>query len=103
MINLLENEPVHIAGVLVKAFPQNCSAVTKRLEAFPGTEVHEVSDEGAMVVTVESTAKEKNVVDIITEMATLEGVLDTSLIFHHNDSGLVQHKAKSAHEPINFR
>jgi len=102
MINLLEHEPVHMAGVLVKAFPQNCDAVTKRLESLPGTQVHEVSGEGAMVVTVESTEKEKNIVDTITHMSTLEGVLDTSLIFHHNDAGLVPHK-KNENQPINFR
>ncbi len=103
MINLLENDPVHIAGVLVKAFPQNCEAVSQRLLSLPGTEIHEISDDGSMVVTVESTEKEKNIVDIITHMATLEGVLDTSLIFHHNDAGLVPHQAKSDNEPINFR
>ena len=94
---------MHIAGVLVKAFPQNCQAVTQRILAFPGTEVHEVSQDGATVVTVESTEKHKNIVDIITDLSTLEGVLDTSLIFHHNDAGLVPHKAKAAGEPINFR
>jgi len=102
MINLLENEPVHVAGVLVKAFPQNCGAVTKRLEQLPGTQVHDVSNEGAMVVTVEATDKEKNIVDVITRLSTLDGVLDTSLIFHHNDAGLVPHQ-KNEHQPINFR
>jgi nitrate reductase NapD len=103
VINLLEQDPVHIAGVLVKAFPQNCDAVTKMLNALPGTEVHEVSSEGSMVVTVESTEKEKNIVDIITHLSRLDGVLDTSLIFHHNDAGLVPHQAKSPDQPINFR
>lgn len=103
MINLLEEEPVHIAGVLVKAFPQNIPALTKVLETLPGTEVHEVSSEGAMVITVESTDQEKNIVDTITHLSTLDGVLDASLIFHHNDAGLVPHKEKSPDQPINFR
>jgi nitrate reductase NapD len=103
VINLLEQEPVHIAGVLVKVFPHNCEKLTAVLNALPGTEVHEVTNEGAMVVTVESTEQEKNIVDIITYLSTLEGVLDASLIFHHNDAGLVPHQEKPANEPINFR
>jgi nitrate reductase NapD len=102
MINLLENDPVHIAGVLIKAFPHNIQVVTQRLTAFPGTEVHEVSPEGNMVITVEATAEEKNVVDIITQLSVLEGVLDASLIFHHNDVGLVPH-ARNTNGKINFK
>ena len=43
MINLLEEEPVHIAGVLVKAFPHNTQAIALKLNALPCTEVHEIS------------------------------------------------------------
>ncbi|MBU2970055.1 chaperone NapD [Pseudoalteromonas sp. C2R02] len=102
MINLLEEEPVHIAGVLVKAFPHNTQAIALKLNALPGTEVHEISDDGSMVVTVEATDKEKNVVDIITKLSVFEGVLDASLIFHHNDAGLVPH-AKNNDGKINFK
>lgn len=102
MINLLEEEPVHIAGVLVKAFPQNTQAIAQKLNALPGTEVHEITDDGSMVVTVEATDKEKNVVDIITKLSVFEGVLDASLIFHHNDAGLVPH-AKNNDGKINFK
>ena len=103
MINLLEQEPVHIAGVLVKVFPHNRGKVSAVLNALPGTEVHQVSEQGAMVITVEATDKEKNIVDTITHLSTLDGVLDASLIFHHNDAGLVPHQAKPADQPINFR
>jgi len=103
VINLLEQAPVHIAGVLVKVFPQNSEKVTAMLNALPGTEVHDITAQGAMVVTVEATEQEKNIVDIITHLSTLDGVLDASLIFHHNDAGLVPHQAKPADQPINFR
>jgi len=103
VINLLEQAPVHIAGVLVKVFPQNSEKVTAVLNSLPGTEVHDITDQGAMVVTVEATEEEKNIVDIITHLSTLDGVLDASLIFHHNDAGLVPHQAKPADQPINFR
>jgi len=103
VINLLEQAPVHIAGVLVKVFPQNSDKLIKLLNALPGTEVHDISAQGAMVVTVEATEQEKNIVDVITHLSTLDGVLDASLIFHHNDAGLVPHQPKAANQPINFR
>ena len=103
MINLLEQAPVHIAGVLVKVFPHNGKKVSALLNALPGTEVHDISAQGAMVVPVEATEQEKNIVDVITHLSTLDGVLDASLIFHHNDAGLIPHQAKAANEPINFR
>ena len=65
MINLLEEEPVHIAGVLVKAFPQNTQAIAQKLNALPGTEVHEITDDGSMVVTVEATDTSTNEAEVL--------------------------------------
>ncbi len=45
--------------MLVKAFPHNTQAIALKLNALPGTEVHEISDDGCMVVTVEAADKEK--------------------------------------------
>ena len=95
MINLLEEEAVHIAGVLVKAFPHHAPAVAVRLNTLPGTEVHEISKGGNMVVTVEATDREKNIVDIITRLTDIDGVLDVSLIFHHNDAVSVAYPSNS--------
>lgn len=92
MINLLEEAPVHVAGVLVKCYPQNCQLVSDRLTQLPGTEVHVMSNDGSLVVTVEATEKEKNIIDTITDLNNIEGVLASSLIFHHNDAGLPQHQ-----------
>jgi nitrate reductase NapD len=53
MINLLEEKPINIAGVLFVAQPSNTTKVAKELGGFPGAEVHEIADNGSMVVTIE--------------------------------------------------
>lgn len=97
MINLLEEEPINIAGVLFVAQPSNTKNVAAELGEFPGAEVHEISDSGSMVVTIEENdlnrgEKGKGLINTITDMSKLPGVISSSLIFHHNDYGLPQHQ-----------
>lgn len=51
-----------------------------------------MSNDGSLVVTVEATEKEKNIIDTISDLNNIEGVIASSLIFHHNDAGLPQHQ-----------
>jgi nitrate reductase NapD len=50
-----------------------------------------------MVVTIEENdlnrgEKGKGLINTITDMSKLPGVISSSLIFHHNDYGLPQHQ-----------
>jgi len=97
LINLLEEEPINIAGVLFVAQPKNTEKVALELGNFPGAEVHEITDKGSMVVTIEENdlnrgEKGKGLINTITDMSNLPGVISSSLIFHHNDYGLPQHQ-----------
>jgi nitrate reductase NapD len=97
LINLLEEEPINIAGVLFVAQPNKTAQVSVELAAFPGAEVHEIGDNGSMVVTIEENdlnrgEKGKGLINTITDMSKLPGVISSSLIFHHNDYGLPQHQ-----------
>jgi len=99
VINLLEEEPLNIAGVVFVAQPSNTDKVAKDLGEFPGAEVHEIGDNGSMVVTIEENdlnrgEKGKGLINTITDMSKLPGVISSSLIFHHNDYGLPQHQGK---------
>jgi nitrate reductase NapD len=99
VINLLEEEPINIAGVLFVTQPSNTTKIAKKLSSFPGAEVHEITDKGSMVVTVEENdlnrgEKGKGLINTITDMSKLPGVISSSLIFHHNDYGLPQHQGK---------
>ena len=99
MINLLEETPINIAGVLFVAQPNNTNKIAKELADFPGAEVHEIADNGSMVVTIEENdlnrgEKGKGLINTISDMSNLPGVISSSLIFHHNDYGLPQHQGK---------
>ena len=50
--------------------------------ALDGVEVHQVSPEGRMVVTLEDTSN-SCAIDALRQIATLSGVIATSLIYHH--------------------
>lgn len=96
MINLLEESPVNIAGVMFMARPENAEKVAADLGEFPGAEVHVKGDNGSLVATIEGLEGEKNpasrIIDTITDMSNVPGVISSSLIFHHNDAGLPQHQ-----------
>lgn len=95
MINLLEENPINIAGVLFVAHPSKLESVSKELGGFPGAEVHVTGDDGKMVVTIEeeiTNPKKSKLIDTITNMGLVHGVISSSLIFHHNDAGLPQHQ-----------
>jgi len=90
VINLLEENPVNIAGVMFVAQPENAEAVASKLSEFPGAEVHEITEKGNMVVTIEEDNKDQRLIETITTMSNIPGVISSSLIFHHNDAGLAQ-------------
>ncbi len=98
MINLLEEAPVNIAGVMFMAYPDKAEKVANDLKAYPGAEMHVKGENGSLVFTVEGLEGESNpakrIINTITDMSNVAGVISSSLIFHHNDAGLPQHQGK---------
>ena len=98
LINLLEEKPVNIAGVMFVAHPTKVEQVAKELAEFPGAEVHVTGDTGNLVVTIEeeiTNPKKSKLIDTITNMSHVHGVISSSLIFHHNDAGLPQYQGEN--------
>ncbi|MCW8888983.1 MAG: chaperone NapD [Gammaproteobacteria bacterium] len=73
---------MNICGILVNARPENVAAVTQRLVAIPGMEVHASSDEGQMVVTLEEF-EEDATAEKMLGIQKVEGVISASMIYHH--------------------
>jgi len=98
VINLLEEGPVNIAGVMFMTHPEKSDNVAEKLKAFPGAEIHAKGENGSLVFTVEGLEGENNqakrIINTITDMGNVEGVISSSLVFHHNDAGLPQHQGK---------
>lgn len=77
----------NVCGVLVHVRPGDAGSVRARLEAMPGVEVHAVTEDGRMVVTVEDAAGQWASATI-SQFNDVEGVLSVALVYHHFDSDL---------------
>lgn len=73
---------MNINGILVHANPDKTEDVERRLEALIGVEVHERTDDGRFVITVEDVDG-VDPGDTILEIHRMEGVLSAVLVFHH--------------------
>lgn len=72
---------MNISGVLVRSLPGNIPAVTARLEALAGVEVHGANPDGRLVVTVEE-AGDRAMADTVVRIQDLPGVISVSMIYH---------------------
>ena len=82
----------HVCGVLLMSRPENAAMVAEALDGMSGVELH-ANEGGRMVVTVEGD-EYRHCADTITELATLDGVASSSLVYHQIDS------EELAEEPI---
>ena len=81
-----------ITGLVIHAVPQETAAVQLAVEAMDGTEVHQVTDDGRMVVTVDNL-DDGIAADVFESFRTIAGVLSTSLVYTHfeDDHGEGEH------------
>lgn len=87
--------PINISGLLVHALPAKVEGVRSRLLQMPGVEVHAVSPEGRLVVTLEN-ASDSEMAATFERVQGLPDVLSASLIYHHSED--TQDTSPSAQE-----
>lgn len=75
---------MNITGILVSAHPGQTDALRAQLAAMPGVEVHAVTPEGRMVVTVEQTT-DGEMTGAFDAINRLPGVLSAALVYHHDE------------------
>ena len=73
---------MNICSVIVHANPEKALRVQSTIEEIEGVEVHGGVDEGKLIVTVEMEGDSK-MADTITEFTHVDGVISTSMIYHH--------------------
>ena len=81
---IMANTPsisVNISSLVVAALPAQTALVKQGLADFPGVEVHAVSDDGRMVVTIEAAGDEETVA-CFERIRVLPGVLSASMVYH---------------------
>lgn len=87
---------MNISGVLVHARPEKAEEVARRLEALPGVEVHAISAEGRLVVTVEE-AETRMLADKVVQVQDVPGVISAAMIYHHYEA---DENTESAWDPV---
>ncbi len=80
-----EIQPFNICGVLVHARPEHSASVSRALEAYPGVEVHQRTDDGRLVVSIEDT-QDRFAGEMLAEVHKIDGVLSASLVYHYMDT-----------------
>ena len=76
---------INICGVLIHVKPQHCELVQQTLCAMAGVEVHEITAQGRMIITIEGESR-GYVADTLSEFNRIEGVLSASLVYQFSDT-----------------
>jgi nitrate reductase NapD len=76
---------MNISSAIVHAHAANATAVQSRLTALAGVEVHGISPEGKLIVTIESI-DDDSTLDTYTRIGQLEGVLAVAMIYNQSES-----------------
>ena len=76
---------MNISSVIVIPHPDHIEAVRLRLQEVDGVELHAVSPEGKMIVTVEAD-NDRITADTYEHVSHLDGVLSASMVYHQNES-----------------
>jgi len=74
----------HVCGLLLMSRPEHAATVEQALHAMTGVQLH-ANEGGRMVVTVEGDAYGE-CADIMNQLATLNGVASSSLVYHQVDN-----------------
>jgi nitrate reductase NapD len=72
---------IHISSLVVHGRPEGIEPIETAIGALDGAEIHGVSDEGKLVVTLE-TSDEGEMLSRIEEINRIAGVLSVALVFH---------------------
>jgi nitrate reductase NapD len=72
---------LHISSLVVHVLPSKARAVREAIGELDGTEIHAVTADARMVVTLE-TKSEADFLMRFAEIDNLSGVVSTALVFH---------------------
>lgn len=76
---------MNISGLLIHAQPQRAENVSARLEQLPGVEVHAVTADGQLVVTLEGNG-EQEMAQTFDRLKAISGVNAATLVYHHSET-----------------
>lgn len=74
----------NICGVLVHARPGKAHQVSQVLEKLPGVEIHSLTDNDRMVITIEGDTR-GYIADTMSDFHKVEHVLSASMVYQYSD------------------
>lgn len=90
---------LHIAGIVVHAAPTQLVSVQNAINRLPGAEVHAVSPQGKLVVTLEGRHTSE-VAGQLDAIHILPGVYSAALVYqHHEDLESLNEEVTDETEP----
>ena len=75
---------VHIAGLVVHAYPEAAARVADAIRRHAGACVHAQSPDGRLVVTLEADGGDA-IAAAVVDIQRIEGVLAASLVYQHSE------------------
>jgi nitrate reductase NapD len=74
-------EPLHIVSLSVRTSPSNVQAAQDAVCQLPGAEIHAVTKDGQIVITIEAD-NEAQILATMSSIRGLAGVISLALTFH---------------------
>ncbi len=75
-------QEVHIAGIVVYSLPARLDATKSSIVSIPAAEIHAVSADGKLIVTLEADST-RRILDFMDAIRALPGVVDVALVYQH--------------------
>ena len=76
---------MNISSAIVHARPGHAAEVQRTLAAIAGVEIHAVSDEGKLIITIESPG-DRETADTFEAISQMDHVLSTSMVYHQTEA-----------------
>ncbi len=80
----ITNEVINICGLLIHAIPGQVSQVEEKLLQYEGVEVHTITKDGRLVITIDHPDRYQ-MADTISQLNNVEGVLSAAMVYQHNE------------------
>ena len=80
-----EPDEIHIAGVVVHTRAETVEIVKQSIPLIPNAEVHASSEDGRIVVTLETSGTQQTL-DYMDAIRALPGVLNVALVYQHAEA-----------------
>ena len=76
---------MNISSAIIHAHPGDVAVVRAGLATLAGVEVHGISSEGKMIVTIETEDEGSNA-DTYQRIGQLDGVMSAAMVYHQTES-----------------